>query len=101
MRDEDLGRAVHAWPDLVTRAFVSLSTRAPRDGHFHDLRNAFDQRRDDLYIDYTHVVPQGNRIMVDRMLPWVRPPTIKTAAPPRTRTSAGRRARSTPSPGGR
>ncbi|HEU4700734.1 MAG TPA: SGNH/GDSL hydrolase family protein [Gemmatimonadales bacterium] len=68
MRRYSLQQEVPAWPHMFARSFADVARRAPRDGHFHDLRDAFDDRRDDMYIDWAHLTPEGNKVLAARML---------------------------------
>jgi lysophospholipase L1-like esterase len=91
MRVDDLAQTVPAWPRMLARAFDDIGRRGPRDGHFHDLRDAFDARTDDIYTDYAHVVPEGNRLLADRMLAALALPAVggpPTAARAPTRAPA-------------
>ena len=41
---------------------------APRENHFYDISDVFDGQAAFIYNDYNHVVPEGNDMIVARML---------------------------------
>jgi hypothetical protein len=63
-------------PDLAKRTHeLVFSTPS---SHVHDLANVFDNRPEELFIDYGHANPVGNRIVANEILERIK----KVSAPP-------------------
>jgi lysophospholipase L1-like esterase len=50
----------------VFKEMYTLAQKADRPGFF-DIADVLDGRQDTIYIDYAHLVPEGNRLVAERM----------------------------------
>ena len=73
---------------------------APCEDHLNDIADVFDGQTAFLYVDWNHVVPEGNTLVAERMLAvlderaggrWTPPPS-KTPPPPASRPASVRAA---------
>ncbi len=54
--------------DLFQATYQKVNRVSGRYPKFRDLRGVFDTTTDQVYIDYGHVSPQGNRMVAQRMM---------------------------------
>jgi lysophospholipase L1-like esterase len=69
--EEDVGTRVgfdRSFPDARTAVGMTLTLlRDAAAGRFHDLTGAFDDQAGSVYIDFCHLLPEGNRLLADRI----------------------------------
>lgn len=85
--------AVQGLPELFNEVYPRVHEIAPREDHLHDISDVFDGQTAFIYVDWNHVVPEGNTLVAERMLAvlderaggrWTPPPgkTPPSASPP-------------------
>ena len=86
--------ALQGLPEIVNAVYTRIHEIALREDHLHDISDAFDGQPGFIYLDWNHVVPEGNALVARRMVAvldefagqrWVRPIARK---PPHSRPVA-------------
>lgn len=61
-------RAPQGLAELFDAVYSRVQVIAPREDHLYDISNVFDGESRFIYVDLLHVVPEGNAMIVARML---------------------------------
>lgn len=82
--------AVRGLPELFDAVYARVPGIASREAHVYDISDVFDGQAAFLYVDWNHVVPEGNALVADRMMAvlderaggrWSPPPRDLPGAP--------------------
>ncbi len=60
-------------PDLITKVYKMVGADAPRLKNLRLLNGVFDAREPQLWVDWCHVTPEGNKIVADAIVDALRP----------------------------
>ena len=64
------GTSLRDFPTALQMTFPLVRTAAA--GRFHDLADVFDGHTGSVYIDFNHLLPEGNRIVAERIYAVIR-----------------------------